>query len=417
MPKPGLFGLPHAPSEHNWNLLHEAKWPTPPGREYLGSAYYEADSSSDDGGSAAAADTAQSLDDDDESSPWDYTGSAHTTCTDPYQLYSKCLDMTSEAYFARRTDLDNDEVDEGIAVFEDLDFALSNPISLDSLTSLQDVMAKYTTRRAAGKIRKKDWAPVSTLAARLRHAAEVHLRLWRRDYRRGRQASSRGALPLHTEDRRLMTQRQRLEMSSCVSPGRSTGPPSESSSFNSINADYPSANAFIARGSQCCRTTTSTGDAASASWSTARRAAAAVAAMAARCAANRARRRRRRRAPALTPPLQTLFSLSPAATAALRQGGGLLSSSHAAANQRILERATAFRACVRGPCGGSASQMSRAAKSSGCARIRALAAARLFARLPTSSLGADASGDDMRSTVQRRRCIRSSPAGRGNGAA
>ena len=79
MPKPGLFGLPHAPSEHNWNLLHEAKWPTPPGREYLGSAYYEADSSSDDGGSAAAADTAQSLDDDDESSPWDYTGSAHTT--------------------------------------------------------------------------------------------------------------------------------------------------------------------------------------------------------------------------------------------------------------------------------------------------------------------------------------------------
>ena len=30
MPKPGLFGLPHTlPSEYNWNLLHNAKWPTP----------------------------------------------------------------------------------------------------------------------------------------------------------------------------------------------------------------------------------------------------------------------------------------------------------------------------------------------------------------------------------------------------
>ena len=121
--------------------------------------------------------------------------------------------------------------------------------------------------------------------------------------------------------------------------------------------------------------------------------------MVALCAANRARRRRRRRAPALTPSLQTLFPLSPSATAALRQGGGLLSPSHAAANQRILERATAFRACVRGPCGGSASQMSRAAKSSGCARIRALAAARFIARHPTSPLGAETMGDD-----KRRRC-------------
>ena len=32
---PGLFGLPHAPSEYNWNLLHQAKWPTPDGNQYL----------------------------------------------------------------------------------------------------------------------------------------------------------------------------------------------------------------------------------------------------------------------------------------------------------------------------------------------------------------------------------------------
>jgi hypothetical protein len=139
--------------------------------------------------------------------------------------------------------------------------------------------------------------------------------------------------------------------------------------------------------------------------------------MAARCAANRARRRRRRRASILTPPLQTLFPLSPTAMAALRQGGGLLSPSHAAANQRILERATALRACVRGPCSGSASQVSRAAMSSGGACLRASAAARPTARHPTPSPRAEVTGGETRKAVQRRRGIRPLPAGGGKGAA